>query len=86
LASCSGGVKFSDLSREAAFNFQENLLKTMLQIEQTFFTLAENTLDRNVLVICDRGGMDPSACENFFCSSGFFFFATLFQKTFDKSI
>ena len=40
--------------------FQENLLKTMLQIEDTFFDLAETT-DRNCLVICDRGAMDASA-------------------------
>ncbi|CAG0923032.1 unnamed protein product [Notodromas monacha] len=60
----SGGVKFTDLSREGAFNFQENLLKTMLQIEQTFFTLAENISNKNVLVICDRGAMDPNIDEN----------------------
>ena len=32
----------------------------MLQIEDTFFDLAETT-DRNCLVICDRGAMDASA-------------------------
>ncbi len=42
------------------FSIQENLLKTMLQIEDAFFDLAETT-DRNCLVICDRGAMDASA-------------------------
>lgn len=34
-----GGVKFSDLTPQEAITFQENLLKTMLQIENTFFAL-----------------------------------------------
>ena len=34
----------------------------MIQIENTFFDLANATTDsRNVLVICDRGTMDASA-------------------------
>ena len=37
-------------------------MKTMLQIEQTFFDLAENCT-RDCLVICDRGIMDASACK-----------------------
>ncbi|KAF7288042.1 TRPL translocation defect 14 [Rhynchophorus ferrugineus] len=56
----SGGVKFSDLSEEEGVIFQENLLKTMLQIEDTFFELAR-TSRRNCLIICDRGAMDASA-------------------------
>lgn len=56
-----GGVNFAELSPEAAEKFQENLLKTMIQIENTFFDLATATEDRNVLVICDRGTMDASA-------------------------
>ena len=40
--------------------FQENLLKTMLQLEDTYFSLAR-TQTRNCLVICDRGAMDCSA-------------------------
>lgn len=43
------------------YSFQENLLKTMMQIEQTYFTLAKNC-SRNCLIIFDRGTMDPSAC------------------------
>ena len=39
---------------------QENLLRTMIQIENSFFALAEAS-ERNCLVICDRGTMDASA-------------------------
>lgn len=46
----------------AAVTFQENLLKTMVQIENTYFDLA-NTCKKNCLVICDRGVMDASACK-----------------------
>lgn len=56
----SGGVKFADLSAEMAKEFQSNLLKTMLQIENTFFDLAKKS-HKNCLVICDRGAMDASA-------------------------
>ncbi|XP_049823554.1 TRPL translocation defect protein 14 isoform X2 [Aethina tumida] len=56
----SGGIKFSDLSEDEAVKFQENLLKTMLQIEDTFFELGR-TCERNCLIICDRGAMDASA-------------------------
>uniref|UniRef100_A0A0V0G872 NadR/Ttd14 AAA domain-containing protein n=1 Tax=Triatoma dimidiata TaxID=72491 RepID=A0A0V0G872_TRIDM len=56
----SGGIKFSDLTEEEAFKFQENLLRTMLQIENTFFELADSC-SRNCLIICDRGAMDASA-------------------------
>ncbi|KAK9876990.1 hypothetical protein WA026_016019 [Henosepilachna vigintioctopunctata] len=56
----SGGIKFSDLSEDEAVLFQENLLKTMIQIENTFFELGR-TSSRNCLIICDRGTMDASA-------------------------
>ncbi|XP_067004207.2 TRPL translocation defect protein 14-like [Anabrus simplex] len=56
----SGGIKFSDLSVEEAVKFQENLLKTMIQIEDTFFALGESC-SRDCLIICDRGAMDASA-------------------------
>jgi len=55
-----GGVNFEDLPAYAAMEFQENLLRSMIQIENTFFALAEAS-DRNCLVICDRGTMDASA-------------------------
>ncbi|CAH0718841.1 unnamed protein product, partial [Brenthis ino] len=56
----SGGIKFADLSPDEAIKFQENLLKTMIQIENTFFELGR-TCQRNCLIICDRGAMDASA-------------------------
>jgi len=56
----SGGVKFKDLSDKEGLQFQENLLKTMLQVEQSFFKLAD-TCPKNCLIICDRGAMDASA-------------------------
>ena len=56
----SGGIKFADLSPQAAENFQTNLLKTMMQIEKSYFDLAEQS-HRDCLVICDRGAMDASA-------------------------
>lgn len=44
----------------AALKFQENLLRTMIQIENTFFELGK-TCKRNCMIICDRGAMDASA-------------------------
>lgn len=58
----SGGVRFPDLDEQEQYDFQENLVRTMLSIEHTFFTLAESC-KQNCLVICDRGIMDASACE-----------------------
>ncbi|CAH1101662.1 unnamed protein product [Psylliodes chrysocephalus] len=55
-----GGIKFADLNSEESVKFQENLLKTMIQIEDTFFELGK-TCSRNCLIICDRGAMDASA-------------------------
>jgi len=54
-------VNFKILFSSTAYKFQENLLKTMLQIENTFFSLGESCA-RNCLIICDRGAMDASAC------------------------
>ena len=45
-----------------ALKFQEELLRTMMQVESVFFTLAES-LNQDCLVICDRGAMDASACK-----------------------
>ena len=46
-----------------AQRFQDNILKTILQLEKTFFDMAEED-QGNVLIVCDRGAMDPSACES----------------------
>lgn len=56
----SGGVKFSDLTEKEAYKFQENLIRTMIQIENTYFELGSSST-RNCLIICDRGVMDASA-------------------------
>ena len=72
----SGGVNFADLSPKAAEDFQANLLKTMVQIENSFFDLAAVS-EKNCLVICDRGTMDASSFvsreqwDNILSSSGF---------------
>ena len=49
------------MTKEQAMDFQRNILKTILQLETTFFEMAEGD-KKNVLVVCDRGTMDPSAC------------------------
>ncbi|XP_055316408.1 TRPL translocation defect protein 14 isoform X2 [Sitodiplosis mosellana] len=56
----SGGIKFSDLTETEAYHFQENLLRTMIQIENTYFELGKSC-SKNCLIICDRGVMDASA-------------------------
>lgn len=56
-----GGIKFDELTPEQSFEFQENLLKTLMQIETVYFQLAANMPQKNCLIICDRGTMDPSA-------------------------
>ncbi|XP_075219915.1 TRPL translocation defect 14 isoform X2 [Lycorma delicatula] len=53
-------TKFQSFCCDHAYKFQENLLKTMIQIENTFFELGE-TCQRDCLIICDRGAMDASA-------------------------
>ncbi|TKR71695.1 hypothetical protein L596_019252 [Steinernema carpocapsae] len=57
----NGGVKFGELSAEQAYEFQKDLLLTLIRIEDVFFNQAAMVKDRNVLIICDRGAMDPSA-------------------------
>lgn len=57
----SGGLKFSDLPASGAYEFQKNLLRCMLQVEQTFVDLAKIDPHKNILIICDRGCMDATA-------------------------
>jgi thymidylate kinase len=59
-----GGIEVTKLNKKQIRSFQENVLKTIMQIEQTYFDLA-NDENRNCLIVCDRGTMDPSA----FCSN-----------------
>ena len=56
------GVKFAELTYQQSMDFQSNILRTILQIEKTIFDLAEQDKGK-VLIVCDRGAMDPSACE-----------------------
>ncbi|VDD96581.1 unnamed protein product, partial [Enterobius vermicularis] len=56
-----GGVKFEELSYEQAYQFQKDVVATLLQIESVFFKQAEMSSKAPVLIICDRGAMDPSA-------------------------
>jgi len=51
------------LKPSQAQRFQDNILRTILQLEKTFFDMAEED-QGNVLIVCDRGAMDPSACES----------------------
>jgi len=49
--------------------FQENLLKTMIQIEDTINETAKHyhtEKDQNCLIIYDRGCMDATACKLYF--------------------
>ncbi|KAL1132351.1 hypothetical protein AAG570_010307 [Ranatra chinensis] len=57
---CVAVCKVDKLPGTEAFRFQENLLRTMLQIENTFFELGDSC-SRDCLIICDRGAMDASA-------------------------
>ncbi|KAJ6217135.1 hypothetical protein RDWZM_008292 [Blomia tropicalis] len=56
----SGGIRFPDMNQEQQDKFQENLIKVMIAMERTFFTLASGC-EQNCLVICDRGIMDATA-------------------------
>lgn len=58
----SGGIRFGNLSDKGKIIFQEELVQTLLRLETVFFRLAEEYVEKgNVLIICDRGAMDPSA-------------------------
>lgn len=59
---CRGGVKYAELSPGQARDFNRNILKTILQLETTFFEMAVED-KRDVIIVCDRGTFDPSACE-----------------------
>eukprot|EP00095_Tigriopus_kingsejongensis_P003872 maker-scaffold387_size188669-snap-gene-0.14 protein:Tk03872 transcript:maker-scaffold387_size188669-snap-gene-0.14-mRNA-1 annotation:"hypothetical protein EAI_01984" len=56
----SGGIAFGELNTEQVMDFQENLIRTMLALEDTYFSMAQKS-GQNCLVICDRGTMDASA-------------------------
>lgn len=56
-----GGVKFAELSEKQVYKFQKDLLLTMLRIETVFFNQASVSNAERILIICDRGAMDPAA-------------------------
>uniref|UniRef100_A0A6A7G682 TRPL translocation defect protein 14 isoform X3 n=1 Tax=Hirondellea gigas TaxID=1518452 RepID=A0A6A7G682_9CRUS len=56
----SGGINFYNLTPDQVYNFQTNLLKVMMCLEDAFVDLARKSGQKS-LVICDRGAMDCSA-------------------------
>lgn len=58
-----GGIHFPELNAEMSYILQKSLLSVMLQIENTYRSLAELNCKRGIktVIICDRGAMDPSA-------------------------
>merc|ERR1711934_1026812 len=46
----SGGIAFGNLNEEQVMDFQENLVRTMVAIEDTYFAMAEKS-GQNCLVI-----------------------------------
>lgn len=63
----SAGVLFSELDTNAKIEFQENLLKTLLQVEDSINLTAKyynEEQQKNVLIIYDRGAMDPVSCKD----------------------
>eukprot|EP00011_Vannellida_sp_DIVA3-517-6-12_P009577 CAMPEP_0114608392 /NCGR_PEP_ID=MMETSP0168-20121206/2556_1 /TAXON_ID=95228 ORGANISM="Vannella sp., Strain DIVA3 517/6/12" /NCGR_SAMPLE_ID=MMETSP0168 /ASSEMBLY_ACC=CAM_ASM_000044 /LENGTH=402 /DNA_ID=CAMNT_0001819291 /DNA_START=22 /DNA_END=1227 /DNA_ORIENTATION=- len=58
----TGGVSWASLNPEQIFSFQVNVLRTMMQMEDTFMDVARlSTTDAPFLILCDRGVMDPAA-------------------------
>ncbi|KAI3382968.1 hypothetical protein SNEBB_003130 [Seison nebaliae] len=60
----TSGIKFSELDKKERLLFQKNILKTMLQIEDSINTVAEQFYEKkhqNTLIIYDRGTMDTKA-------------------------
>ncbi|XP_067630004.1 TRPL translocation defect protein 14 [Eurosta solidaginis] len=59
-ASCPRCLADAASYSSEAYKFQENLIRTMIQIENTYFELGHSS-QRDCLIICDRGVMDASA-------------------------
>ena len=60
-------MKYTEVSSIQAQDFNRNILKTILQLETTFFEMAAEDKLRNVIIVCDRGTYDPSACKLHVC-------------------
>ncbi|KAF7635927.1 AAA_28 domain-containing protein [Meloidogyne graminicola] len=56
-----GRTRFQEFNPEQSYQFQKDLLLTILQLEQVYFNQAKMINGQNVLIICDRGALDPSA-------------------------
>eukprot|EP01135_Chromosphaera_perkinsii_P001436 Nk52_evm4s169 gene=Nk52_evmTU4s169 len=57
-----GGVNYADLNDAQASSFQSSIVKTMMQIEQTYVDVAmKGEPGTQSVIIYDRGCMDPSA-------------------------
>jgi hypothetical protein len=56
----NGGFSFYGLSREQRVVFQKNLMRIMVELEDSFFDLAKQC-GKNAVVLCDRGAMDAKA-------------------------
>lgn len=55
------GATFADLDTEdKQIEFQANLLRTQMHLEDTFFNLAAD-INAPAVLLCDRGTMDGSA-------------------------
>jgi len=58
----SGGVSWAALNPTQWFNFQKNVMKTMIHLEDTYAEIAlQREDDKPVLILCDRGVMDAAA-------------------------
>lgn len=51
----SGGIAFGELNDEQVFDFQENLIKTMIALEDTYFTMAAKSDQVGILCCSSRG-------------------------------
>ena len=59
------GLIYNPSNNPQSLGVVENFVKTIVQLENTFFDYAEaDATNRNILIVCDRGAMDPSACKS----------------------
>ena len=56
-------MRYACLNQAQQKCLNESILKTMMRIEESFTELARLGDQKKCLVVCDRGAMDPSACE-----------------------
>lgn len=56
----TGGAFFLDLKEKDILNFQWQILKLQMSLEDSFYSLAQDT-GKPCVILCDRGAMDGSA-------------------------